>query len=269
VHGDRERHELRAGFDRAAEAYQRTGPVCPPRAFDDLVRLAGLRPGDRVAEIGTGQATVPLAERGVAVTAAELGAELAAIARRRLAGFPSARVLTTSFEDWEPEAAGFGAVVAFSSLHWVDPRLRYAKPAALLRPGGAMAVGGCHWARPPDAHPFWADVQQDYRAARYAGDPPPPPGQIGPWHFPPEAGAFFREVASLRYPFQAVYSPEDYLAMLATQSGTRALGEARMAGFLARVRHRLGAAGSPRLAVTFVGLVTVGRRRPGAFPAGE
>jgi 16S rRNA A1518/A1519 N6-dimethyltransferase RsmA/KsgA/DIM1 with predicted DNA glycosylase/AP lyase activity len=48
----------------------------------DLVRLAGLGPGDRVIEIGcgTGQATVPLAERGLTITAVELGAELAAVA---------------------------------------------------------------------------------------------------------------------------------------------------------------------------------------------
>jgi hypothetical protein len=66
VEDDRERHELRAGFDEAAEAYQRTRPVCPPQAFDDLIRLANLGPGDRMVEIGccTGQATVPLSERG-------------------------------------------------------------------------------------------------------------------------------------------------------------------------------------------------------------
>jgi protein-L-isoaspartate O-methyltransferase len=79
---DPRRHSLRAGFDRAAEDYQRSRPVCPPQLFDDLIDLAGLEAGDRVIEIGcgTGQATVPLAERGLAVTAVELGAELAAVA---------------------------------------------------------------------------------------------------------------------------------------------------------------------------------------------
>jgi len=78
--GDDLVRRLRAGFDRAAEDYQRTRPVCPPQLFDDLVRLAGLEAGDRVIEIGcgTGQATVPLAGRGLAVTAVELGPELAA-----------------------------------------------------------------------------------------------------------------------------------------------------------------------------------------------
>jgi SAM-dependent methyltransferase len=263
VQANGKRHNLRAGFDKAAEAYQRTRPVCPPRLFDDLVRLAGLVPGDRVAEIGcgTGQATVPLAERGLAVTAVELGAGLAAIARRRLAGFPSAEVLTTSFEEWQPHGGPFDAVVAFNSLHWIDPPLRYSKPFSLLEPGAALVMAGCMWAQPPDTGRFWIDVQQDYRAVGYEGDPPPPPEQVRPRHFPAEARAFFKEVACLRYPpFQIFYSAEDYLANLATQSGTHALGEALSADFLSRVRNRLESLGSPQLTTTFVGYLTVGRR---------
>ena len=257
------RRKLRAGFDQAAGDYQRTRPVLPPKLFDDLTGIAGLGTGDRVVEIGcgTGQATVPLAERGLAVTAVELGASLAAVARRRLAAYPAARVVTSSFEDWEPQSAPFDAVTAFGSLHWIDPRLRYAKPAALLRPGSFFAVAGCPWAQPAAAERFWTDVQQDYRAVGYAGDPPPPPEQIGPWHFPAEAGALFEEVAALRYPFSLAYSAGDYLAVLATQSGTRALGEARRADFLRRVQDRLQSLDIVQLTAAFVGLLTIGRRR--------
>jgi hypothetical protein len=52
-----------------------------------------------------------------------------------------------------------------------------------------MVVGGCQWAQPAGAERFWTDVQADYRAVGYEGDPPPPPEQIGPQHFPTEAGA--------------------------------------------------------------------------------
>jgi SAM-dependent methyltransferase len=257
------RHSLRAGFNDDAQAFDRTRPVCPSRLFDDLMNLAGLVPGDRVAEIGcgTGQATMPLAERGLLVTAIEIGADLAEVARRNLAGFSGSRVLTTSFEDWQCEEGEFGAVVACSSLHWIDSELRYAKPFDLLRPGGAMAVCGCMWARPADADRFWTDVQEDYRAVGFAGEPPPPPEQIDAWHFPAEAAAFFHEVASLCYPsFEVKYSTEDYLAILASQSGTRELGRTRAADFLSRVRRRLDALGSPDLTATFVGYLTVGRR---------
>jgi SAM-dependent methyltransferase len=259
------RRELRGGFNDDAVAYDRTRPVCPGAMFDDLLRLAGLAPGDRVVEIGcgTGQATVPLAERGLAVTAVELGPALAAVARHRTGGFPGVSVAAAAFEDWQ-DAGGtpVRAVVSFNALHWIDPAVRYAKPAGLLAPGGAMAVGGCRWARPANAAPFWADVQEDYQAVGFAGSPPPPPEQIGAWHFPDEAHAWFDEVASLRYPFQWTYSSEDYLAQLGTQSGIKALGQTRADEFLARVRRRLDALGSPDLTATFVGSLTVGVRRP-------
>jgi SAM-dependent methyltransferase len=260
--GDAPRRRLRRGFDRVAQDYERTRPICPPGLFDDLLLLAGLKPGDRVVEIGcgTGQATVPLAERGLAVTAVELGPELAAIARLRLTAFPAVEVVTGAFEDWHPQAAAFDAVVAVNSLHWIDPQLRYAKPYRLLRPGGTMAVASCLWARPANAERFWTEVQADYRAVGFAGDPPPPPEQIRAWHFPRESGSLFTEVASGCYPFEVLYRAEDYLANLATQSGTNALGEARSAEFLTHVRQRLEALGWPLLTATFVGLLTVGQR---------
>jgi SAM-dependent methyltransferase len=262
--GEEERHALRGGFGADAEAYQRTRPVLPAALFDDLVRLAGLAPGDRVAEIGpgTGQASVPLAERGLAVTAVEIDPSLAALAARRLAAFPAATVVTSPFEAWEPAGAPFDAVAAFNALHWVDPEIRYAKPARLLRAGGAFAVGGCLWSLPADADPFWADVQQDYSAVGYSGEPPPPPEAIPAWHLPAQAAEFFDETASLRYPpVRLTYGAADYLAQLASQSNTRALGEAESADFLSRVRDRLRAHGWPDLTATFAPFLVVGRRR--------
>jgi SAM-dependent methyltransferase len=261
---DGEREDLRGGFDVDAAAYDRTRPVFPGFFFDDLIRTTGLVPGDRVVEIGcgTGQATVPLAERGLAVTAVELGPALAELARAKTARFPGVSVVTSSFEDWQDtDPAPVRAVTAFNALHWIDPAARYAKPAALLAPGGALVVGWCRSARPADAALFWSAVQEDYRAAGFPGAPAPPPEEIGPWHFPAEAQAGFDEVSSFRYPFERSYPAADYLAQLATQSGTRSLGPQRSAEFLARVRSRLDALGSPTLTASFVGLLAVAVRR--------
>ena len=80
-------------------------------------------------------------------------------------------------------------------------------------------------------------------------------------HFPSEAAGFFEETASVASPpFHVTYSAADYLAMLASQSSTRALGAARSAEFLDRVWRRLRSLGEPDLTATFVGFFAVARR---------
>jgi len=114
-----ERDTFRVRFEEDVDGYDRTRPVAPGAVFDEVVRVAGLGPGSSVLEIGpgTGQATRPLAERGLRVLALEIGAGLAARARDNLAGFPDVTVLTTSFEAWDPGGHAFDAVVACKSFH--------------------------------------------------------------------------------------------------------------------------------------------------------
>ncbi|KAA9154416.1 methyltransferase domain-containing protein [Amycolatopsis acidicola] len=84
------RERLRTTFDEDAEAYDRARPGYPAALFGDLEPLLGRR----VLEIGcgTGQLTVPLARAGHTITAVDLGAGMAAVARRKLAGFPGVEV---------------------------------------------------------------------------------------------------------------------------------------------------------------------------------
>jgi SAM-dependent methyltransferase len=123
---------LRQTFDEDAELYHRARPSYPRGVFDDLAELTGVGPRCRVLEIGcgTGQATVPLAERGCQIVAVELGAGLAAIARRKLAHFPSVEVVVSAFEDWPLPHQPFDVVVAATAWHCdCPPPLRLAKIA--------------------------------------------------------------------------------------------------------------------------------------------
>lgn len=84
-----------------------------------------------------------------------------------------------------------------------------------------MAVGGCRWARPANAGPFLADVRQDYRAAGYEGDRPSSPARGDRALALPGRGRSFLPGGDERaLPFHVVYSTEDYLDVLATQTGT-------------------------------------------------
>ena len=149
--------------------------------------------------------------------------------------------------------------MAFNSLHWIDPEVRYIKPAGVLRQGGYLIVAGCKRAIPSDARPFWRDVQEDYQAVGAKGDPPPAPEAVGTQHLPAEALKFFEEVAARRYPFTVEYTASDYVANLGTQTVSKELDDDARAQFLTRVEARLSRLGSPNLAASFVGLLTVGR----------
>ena len=81
--------------------------MAPAEVFDDLVEHARLGPGARLLEIGcgTGQATLPLAERGFSILAVELGANLAEAGAAEARRVPDVEIVTSSFEDWDPGAS--------------------------------------------------------------------------------------------------------------------------------------------------------------------
>jgi SAM-dependent methyltransferase len=141
-----DRDLLRLTFNQDAERYDRARPGYPAGLFDDLAELTSIGPGSRVLEIGpgTGQATRPLAERGCRVVAVELGADLATLARRNLAGFPSVDVVNAAFEDWPLPAEPFDLVLAATAFHWIDPSVRVDKVADALGPGGFLATVSTH-----------------------------------------------------------------------------------------------------------------------------
>ncbi|HEV8065234.1 MAG TPA: class I SAM-dependent methyltransferase, partial [Acidimicrobiales bacterium] len=100
-------------FDGVAADYDRYRPRYPEQVVDTLMEMAGISAGSRVLEIacGTGQLSVPLASRGVELTAVELGENLAAVARRNLSPWPSASVEVSAFEAWPLPDRPFDAVV--------------------------------------------------------------------------------------------------------------------------------------------------------------
>jgi SAM-dependent methyltransferase len=70
---------------------------------------------------------------------------MAAVARR--AGIAAE---VAKFEDWDAAGRTFDAVVAGQTWHWVDPLAGAAKAAAVLRPGGRVALFWNVMQTPPD-----------------------------------------------------------------------------------------------------------------------
>jgi len=234
------------------ELYDRARPLYPDAIFDDIVSLGGVPGTGRVLEIGwgTGHATLSLAERGLEVVGLELGPELAALARRKLAAFPNASIVNEPFESWVPDGE-FDAVVSFTAFHWIDPEVRFAKSAAVLRPGGALAVVQPHTVLNDDR--FWIESQEDYDAVVPSPDnrPPKGPDEVEDLSAEIEASGVFRNVASRRHLWETHYTADEYVALISTYSPNLDLDGPTRARLLERIHRRIEQQGSVKTTYLF------------------
>ena len=130
VHQDRRRAE---SFGAVADRYDRYRPRYPEQLITALVPAAGLATLDVGA--GTGIASRQLLAAGADVLAVEPDANMAAVASDK-----GVRVEVASFEQWEPAGRTFDLVVFAQSFHWVEPVSALRTVAALLNPGGRLAL---------------------------------------------------------------------------------------------------------------------------------
>jgi len=235
------REKLRQTFGEDAELYDRVRPTYPAQLYDDLSKYLVDNP--RVLEIGpgTGQATGPMVERGWDVTAVELSPDLAGVLRRKL---PGVEVIVADFDTWELPAPTFDLVISATAFHWVDPSTRMQRCADVLRPGGALAVVSTHHVA-GGSEQFFVDVQECYE--RFTDDPVAG-GLPGVDDVPLDSREFdesgrFGGVQFRRYVWEVEYSGSEYLELLSSYSGHRALTIERRDGLYGCIGALIDAAG--------------------------
>lgn len=239
-------------FNEVASLYDAARPLYPHAVLDDLVALTGIQPGDRVLEIGcgTGQITVPLAKRGLCITALEPGADLAAIARSKLAAYPGAVVAGHRFEDYELPPEPFDLVVSATAFHWVDPSIRVTKAASALKPGGYLAIIHTHWGVGTHRDTFGVRSQPCYERWDTEAEPGFVPPVIAdlPATRPELADSpSFGPVERRVYEQMNDYSTGSYLDLLRTFSNIQGLDAAARDGLLTCLGQLLDGEFSGRL----------------------
>jgi len=125
--------------------------------------------------VALGQATLPLARRGCHIVCVEMGANLAGIARRNLAGFPRVTVDTARFEDWHPAGLSFDIVFA-ATVHgtgWIRSSVTLRRPRCCAQ--RACLPSPLVPRVPPGFDPFFAEIQNCYKAIGEAPLEWPPP----------------------------------------------------------------------------------------------
>ena len=209
------------------------------------MRLADLRSGDRLLEIGcaTGKATVPLARRGFRITCVEIRPELAAEATRNLAGFREVEVIQAAFESWRPpDGATFDLVFAATAWHWIDPAVKYRQAWEFLRPAGHLAFWAATHVFPAGGDTFFRDIQDVYDEIG-EGQPPgtawPQPGQLPDDTAEIGGSGLFEPVAVRHFDWEISYTAEEYIRLLDTFSGHIAMDAWKRDRLYGEIRRRL------------------------------
>jgi SAM-dependent methyltransferase len=229
-----DRELLRTTFDDAPRLYDEVRPGYPEALFDDVISLSGIAPEGSILEIGcgTGQATAPLARRGYRILCIELGENLATIARRNLAGYPSVEVRTGDFEYYPLSEGAYDLAVSATAFHWLDPARAYPKTSRALKPGGAIALFWNEHIHTDASKAFFEAAQRIYeREAPEIVGPDDHKGLPRPDEVPDraaeiEASGLFGDMKTRSYQWEQAYDTEGYIRVLSTYSSHRSLDDA-------------------------------------------
>jgi SAM-dependent methyltransferase len=129
-------------FNEIADEYDRHRPAYPDALVDRACEIAGLTPGARVLEIGsgTGQLTRSLLARGLRVVAVEPGEQLIARALDQVTGGGDVQFVNARLEEAALPRGHCQAVFSASAIHWVDPDVSWRKIADALVDDGTVAL---------------------------------------------------------------------------------------------------------------------------------
>lgn len=226
-----DRAALRAAFNGDAQLYDAMRPDYPQALIEAVIALAALPPNGRILEIGcgTGQATLPFAQRGYAITCVELGAELAAVAQAKFRSYPNVEIINMAFEAWPPQPEAFDLVMAATAFHWLPPEIGYPKAAQMLKADGSLAIFSNEHPKPYAG--FFVDVQQVYRQVvpewEDARDTPPIEANLQKTVAYIDGTGLFEPVVTRTYPWTQIYTAAEYVKLLDTYSNHRLLDPSR------------------------------------------
>jgi len=209
--------KFRTTFNTTAHLYAEVRPGYPKELVQDVINLSALTEHSRILEVGcgTGKATQSFAERGYEMICLDIGADLIAVARKKLSGFPNISFVEQAFEEWESDGK-FDLVISATAFHWVDPKVRYLRASEALESGGSLAVFSNQHVRKDEG--FFVETQSLYD--RYYL----PLTADRPTHATSFPGVeAFEDPIKRVYPWTQTYSSEQYIKLLSTYSDHIAL----------------------------------------------
>jgi ubiquinone/menaquinone biosynthesis C-methylase UbiE len=237
-------------YDDVAETYERVHAARFADPARDLVAAAGIGPGDRVLDVGTGTgvAAEAAADAGATVVGFDESFGMLEVGHRVR---PKLRLAGGTAIDLPVRSGNFDVVLGnFVLAHFTKYQTALFEATRVLRPGGKVAYTS--WSDGPDAY------QQAYRELIEGVVPremlAPAYAQAAPWHEKfRQRGAIeealidagFRQVRTNLHKYRWTYTQAEYIDGLETWATGRfvrqMLGESGWAAFMDRVRSAFAA----------------------------
>lgn len=202
--------------------------------FDTLFEMLPVPPHIIEVGPGTGQATKDLLARGAFVHAIEIGPAMAAKLQSNLRS-DRLEVTVSDFEKVNIPSASADAVFSATAYHWISRQAQTDRPAAVLRPGGVVAIADLIQVDSPDDAGFFAACQPIYE--RYGQGHTGPPAPTRDAADPEirqmlEADGRFRSVEVRRWDWNQTYTATEYRQLMLSYSGTQMMNEPDRLGLL-------------------------------------
>ncbi len=141
---------LRTSFGKVSSLYDKSRVTYPTELIDDIITYSQLKPNATILDVGcgSGQATLPFAEKEYVIIGLDISKDLLTIAKEKCSKFKKAKFKLSSFEKAKFNKNSFDLIISGLAWHWVEPEERYEKASRLLKDNGSLAL-------------FWSYQQKD------------------------------------------------------------------------------------------------------------
>lgn len=248
-------------YSQVANAYNLVRPRYSDKLIDLAVKYAQLPKNAKILEVGCGPgiATTSFASRGFELVSLEPNPEACRLARKNCAVYPDVKICQTTLEEWSVTPKEFDAVLAATSIHWVNPNIGYPKIAEALKDAGSLILlwnaglqpnekinqllEPVYQAHAPSLNPF-KDRKQEQIELQALGQNVVDSG-------------YFKHLISEESIVEVNYSLKDYLLLLSTYSPYIALEAEQRQNLFTAIEKCLQKACGDRIFLSYLSMLQV------------